>query len=312
MRIAIYLFLFLSVNVLGQIGSLRVEDIQSDITHDTNPNLLDVIAIQIFHNDTTAILDSIVKRGFEIELDSISCGKYSTKLFINGELCSINYFTVNANSISFIEVNSDYKYAWELPYSRTFSDTTPKKSIIQSELFASYGRGFLEDKNYPIKNKFSLGYNTIYGFKICNHFSVGFNLGFLLSHAYFDKDSPQTPGNHIYERYFQLNGNIGPYLRLSQKSMIDKSTYKSIYIDLGINYALPLVSHYTIKDKNVKTIKSGLHQYTNCFVYSRLGFNNISILVQYRLLDYLKGSYVELPKLEFGISFFIQSWTPDL
>ncbi|MFZ9847381.1 MAG: hypothetical protein ACO3EE_04450 [Flavobacteriales bacterium] len=91
-----------------------------------------------------------------------------------------------------------------------------------------------------------------------------------------------------------------------QKNKFDNQK-KSSFIDLGAAYQLPFAGNYSYKNEDQKTIISNLHQYTDFSAFTRIGYKNLAFYAKYRLLDYLKAGYPELPKLQVGVSILLEN-----
>ena len=185
-----------------------------------------------------------------------------------------------------------------------FPSVKKDRFVSESEFYTTYGRGFIEPKTYPVKNQFTLGFASNGIFQVAKHFSWGINGGLSLSHSYFGKDSSLTPGQHNYERYYQVNLNVGVFARILNKSAVP--VRKLSYIDVGASYHLPFACNYSYKDADKKVMTSSIHQYSDCSAFTRIGYKNIALFAQYRLFDYLEAGYPELPKLQVGVTVLLE------
>lgn len=107
------------------------------------------------------------------------------------------------------------------------------------------------------------------------------------------------------EKYFYWKASLGPTMRL----FITKPPNKyGVFIDLSAFYNLPIRFRYVALDGNTKILDKSIHQFTDFSAFMRLGINDrLSFTAEYRLSNFLKSNYPEMPKIQLGIDLLIEN-----
>ena len=108
------------------------------------------------------------------------------------------------------------------------------------------------------------------------------------------------------EKYFYWKASLGPTMRL----FITKPPNKyGLFIDLSAFYNLPIRFRYVAVDGNTTITDKSIHQFTDFSGFMRIGINNwLSFTGEYRLSNFLKSNYPEMPRLQLGIDFMFQDY----
>jgi len=153
------------------------------------------------------------------------------------------------------------------------------------EFEAGYGGAF-----YPGKNR-----------------RLGFGGGYLFSLRYVDftKNGLSDHDDPFMERYF--NVNLGWYLHTRLVPFRRKDKSPGLILDIGAKYNFPLYFRHAYRVDNRKYHRQWIHQYKDLSAYADIIINQkFGLSAEYRLSDYLKAGYPELPRWVFGINLMIQ------
>lgn len=106
------------------------------------------------------------------------------------------------------------------------------------------------------------------------------------------------------EKYFYWKASLGPTMRL----FITKPPNEyGIFIDFSALYNLPIRFRYMAIDGNTKTTERSIHQFTDFSGFMRVGINHwLSFTAEYRLSNFLKSNFPEMPKIQLGIDLLIE------
>lgn len=135
--------------------------------------------------------------------------------------------------------------------------------------------------------------------------------GFSLSHYAIAKDTSftevtQWKKQYEYYNYLSMNFDIRLRFSLGLQNNPDIEERLKALLDVGVKYNLPLIFRHTARyDGFRKTSRGGLHQFTDARLYVNLGWEYAGVFVEYRLFNFLKGNYPEVPKISFGLRAFI-------
>lgn len=248
--------------------------------------------------------DSLVSEDFlgeesMIEIDSLKPGVYNIELYINDTLFLRRY-----NIVCKQDSVSQYTIDVENPYFKSKYDTISDLEIY-SGLF--YGPNIINESPYIMGSfSYNLGVNINLA-KYCKHFSSWLIYGFEYAYTAFNNDTTMYPPAPVkYERYSNLNLNLGFFNRFSFFKSDENSITESLVLDLGLSYNFPIVFRHMYNIDNRKFVTMGLHQFSNFSVFSRFSYGSVAITGEYRIFDYVKGDFPEVPMLRLGVSFLIK------
>lgn len=248
--------------------------------------------------------DSLVSGGyiFEeiiIEIDSLMPGVYNIELYRDDTLFIRRY-----NIVSKQDTISQYIIDIGNPSFESENDTISDLEIYTG-LF--YGPNIIKENPYVLGSfSYKLGINNNlanYG----NHFSFWFLYGVEYTYTAFDNDTTMYPPAPVkYERYSNLNLNVGFYNRFSFFKSSENEITEGLVVDMGLSYNFPIVFRHMYGIDNRKYVTKGLHQFNNFSVFSRFSYGYIAVTGEYILFDFVKDDFPEVPKLRLGVSFLIK------
>lgn len=137
--------------------------------------------------------------------------------------------------------------------------------------------------------------------------SLGMLMGGQADWAQFKSDTSLFPGmeEHDKERYFNLSANIGVISRLSFFDF--REFYKlGMVVDVGAHYQFPLAFRHVYVDGDTKTRTNKLHRFNDVRAFVRIGYLPATLTLNYRVFDYVKPGYPQLPKWTLGLEFVIE------
>ncbi len=280
-----------SLNAFCQTGKLELYLAASDYC--------DIYGEYILYSE-----DSLVNKGCYFgeglfEIDSLNPGAYNVEFYYNDTLLFKRY-----NLIAKQDTISQYTIGIDTPYFKSKNDSIPDLEFYTSIL---YGPNII-NKNPYVMGSFS--YNLGVNFKITEywrHFSFWFIYGAEYVYTAFNNDTTMYPPSSVkHERYSNFNLNLGFYNRLSFFEKYNNSISESWAFDLGVSYNFPFIFRHMYNVDDRKFVTRRLHQFSNFSVFSRFSYRSVAITGEYRLFDYVKSDFPEVPKLRFGISFIIK------
>lgn len=194
-------------------------------------------------------------------------------------------------------------------YSLSFYES--RKTLINDTVISELTKGSLDlltNLNHPnfsplIDRMFYVGFLSGGGLLLAKHIEIGGFGGSSFSYTNFNRDTSYTSLTNIKnERYFSWNFDIATSIRFSSNDRRDYNT-GGLFLEFGTIYHFPLLFRHTYNENQKKVSTSQIHQFKNLSAHVKLGYENIALMVSYRLFDYVNGDYPELPKLKVGLSF---------
>jgi hypothetical protein len=168
-----------------------------------------------------------------------------------------------------------------------------------------YGTQTLETNNYSLKHLFKFAAGGFLNYPITKRIAFGINPECNFQYAVPRRDTSfRGNANYLYERITYLNFKYGFYFRISTFNM--RQEHKGgFFLDAGANYYFPIFFRHAGIYDNHKDITRFIHKYNDVSLLARIGTDLISAEVNYRLFNFVKGGFEQLPILTFGINFRI-------
>lgn len=239
-------------------------------------------------------------------LDSLPVGVY--KLAIQ----KTHYIDMSYENITILENDKLSIYcSLERTPSAQFKDISRDSSMYSygSEDLAFSFQSFNNDlfnTDNTVRNVYSFGIKTI--FLEYPHKRVGFGVtvGTTISSCLLKKNQVYNFTEPVEkEKYFYWKASLGPTMRL----FITKPPNEyGIFIDFSAFYNLPIRFRYLAIDGKTRTTQKSIHQFTDFSGFMRVGINHwLSFTAEYRLSNFLKSNYPEMPKIQLGIDLLIEN-----
>jgi hypothetical protein len=238
------------------------------------------------------------------ELDNLKPGTYKIKLskcIDPSEFCVIRNVTLYPDKLTelTLELRADVKN--ELIDTATI---IKEKEEMQYQLSVLNGDWLQKNSILKFCGTFRITYFKWFAFSKHVGFLGGFGLG--LGYYTFSKDTTfmnLIAGRKTSEFYNYIDGHVDVKFRFSLKSQQDGYYTRALpFIDIGMMYNAPLSFRHVAYYENDKRAFNGkLHQFTDARAYVNIGFAPVSLFAEYRVFDFIIGSYPELPRYNFGI-----------
>ncbi|HBS86213.1 MAG: hypothetical protein A2W91_09420 [Bacteroidetes bacterium GWF2_38_335] len=250
------------------------------------------------------IRDSVIQRAYfnsDHTFSGLTPGIYNIKVY-NGfpetRLMTVYNVEVFSDSLTVCYLSYPEQYREEL-----IDTVYESEGLAQVYLGLTYG---ISDKNNKglIRDAFNLKLGMIAMTCINKHLALGGILGFYnYNHTRFLKDSSVfMPADHLKENYSYCYFPIGVNVSFSLNDMT-KSPSKRIMLDLGATYNAPLWFRHSFKENNQTTLTRKIQKYNDFNAYCAFAVTPFSIWAEYRLTDFLKDGFPEMPRLNIGIVF---------
>ena len=288
--LAISIFLIATISSLGQNGVLQIE---------LNENYDDEgFDFTLLIKDS--VVNSIQNESWFVEFDSLETANYT--LVINSKKYD------NPTTYQNIKVYSDSTTTLSIStwtYSvccNTCNDSAfgNRLESLISFLYAPYP----QESTPFINHAYSLSFGEQTWLDLHKNFDLG-----IAGEIYFDRtylDSTFKPAKiSSYEK--QLYTNTG--LKFSVLSRIAffnaREWMNGVVMDVGASYKLPVHFRYITKSEGSKISQRKLHNFQDVNAFVKVGFTPVTLMLNYRLFDFVKDNFPQQPKWSAGLSFVI-------
>ena len=235
-----------------------------------------------------------------LRIDSVPEGTYTVNIYVHDTL-NVQYPGIvirrgETTSIDALTTNQEFQES---------KFDTVQEYMNETDIFGMYGPGKLPpDTSSLFKDTWKLGITEGIFWDVSRYYAPGFTLGTNAAWTRFDKNSGLDSVIHKHERYFALNLSAA---FMNRFTFYDARTIDNmgVTLDLGLEYNYPLLFRHVEVDGNQKLIERKIHQFNDLSVVARLGYPPVMFTVEYRVLDYLKGPFPQVPPLRIGLTFVI-------
>jgi hypothetical protein len=235
-----------------------------------------------------------------LRIDSVPEGTYTVSIYVRDTL-NVQYPGVvvrrgETTSIDALTTNQEFQESkWD----------TVQEYMNETNIFGMYGpKKQITDTASPFKDTWMFGLSEAIFWDISRYYAPGFTLGTNAAWTRFDKNGSLDSVIHSHERYFALNLSAA---FMNRFTFYDARTVDNmgITLDLGIEYNYPLMFRHAEVDGNQKLIERKIHRLNDLSVIARFGYTPVMLVVEYRILDYLKSPYPQVPPLRIGFTLVI-------
>ncbi len=247
--------------------------------------------------------DSPVAEGYileeNLEIEDLNPGVYNLDIYRNDKLIIRRY-----NVVSKQDSISSYVIDVGKPYFESKYMGIPD---FEEYIGLLYGPNMNNDDPF-INNSFSLnmgiGSRMI---KYGNRFSLWFLYGVEYAYTAFNDDTTMYPPAPVKnERYSNINLNLGFYHKVSFFESHGNKSRETVAIDLGALYNFPLYFRHAYNIDKRKFSTRGLHEFKNFSAFGRISYKSVAVTCDYRLFDFVKGDFPEVPKLRMGVTVLLK------
>lgn len=282
----------------SQTGELVVNSYYSD---------LDSIEVKLYDDDSL-IVKFILKSNYDSK--EIPIGHYNVVIIINNTYKnhqSFDNIKIEENCRTEIYINlSDIHYESDHNYNYSIFDQVDEtvKALSYTSFHVLLGNNFI-NQNDNFNTYYDFGFNIGGLFSATKYLSFGAQYGSSISNSYFNKSASLSLNPNLdSEKYLYWSFNSTFLTRIKT---FNYTRYKihGPYLDLGINYNLPLMIRYIVKDGYTRTATKRIHNFNDFSAMGRFCYSVFALTVDYRLTHVLKNPYPELPRLKIGLTILI-------
>jgi hypothetical protein len=252
---------------------------------------VDSISLTVFNEDTILYFRNAE---YSIQID-LPEGKYSLKADGDGYYSSeIKDIEVRSCCLSQVLV--------VLNYEDKLCDTYPSR-VYEPTLMRLY---FDYDFNHPTFGKNDGAFGNGYQVRMGNHNMFGiskrWDLGTINSFNWgwqqIDSLSSKAFENEFErKRYSWFKWGLGLTNTLVISGVKTDISNDDFILNFGATWNMPIMFRYTELGENSKQFKRGIHKWNEFQLEARLTYGAVGFGATYRLNEYLKNSYPEMPRL---------------
>ena len=206
-----------------------------------------------------------------------------------------------------IEVKNDSLTIVDISvWTTTFSDLALENDSSKSNRFeinfdVLYCSPFNE--NTPlVKNGFHFNYGYTQWIPLHKNLNVGFSEGIYYDFNQLRGISKNMNSPYTKERYSNIGLSVQVKARIALFNTTEYWTFGP-FLDFGAAYKLPFAFRYVQLGDDVKTTYKGLHNFKDVHAFVKLGYTPVSVMLDYRLFDFVKDNMPQPPRWSIGLSF---------
>jgi hypothetical protein len=288
-------YVILCTGCFGQSGSIHFHfDISLTQYQDSyhcflysNDSIVKVKTIETFEDWT---VDSLAKGSYRLEVTGVD-GK---NIFSDSDIIVKNDSITHEDIMLGRDLLSKKRPDYTQPFEVNISCLYGNNQYFEGQ--------HINSKNQTTVLKFGwLGKGPVSKFdQIC------FYIGGSGSGTVFDKDTSTYKGLPVQRKWYSgFCLDLGLYNRFTFYDNKKKAN-AGFFIDAGISYSLPLYyKEVKVLDRQTKIKTKFIHEYTDVYLLTRVGFKFVALTAEYNLSTFLKSSYTEVPTARIGLAFCI-------
>jgi hypothetical protein len=265
------------------------------------PEESECFEVTIYNNGDSVYSDRLYSYFYE-EIDVLPPGTYRLVVTACADedftLLQSRYFVLYPDSVTHVDLN------YESQLYRTADVERPRIYRTVTQLMVAYMNNNWAYNEPSLTSSASAGFGQSAWFPLSRNIGLLAGGGMTFTHSSIAKDTTfmhQSPLAKRYEYYNYLDLRADAAIRLSSKSQ-QADDFPGFTVDIGASYHLPLLfKHVARYGGNQKFMNGGLHEFTDCRVFLNVGYAPCLFFAEYRLLDFVLGSYPELPRWNFGL-----------
>ncbi len=159
------------------------------------------------------------------------------------------------------------------------------------------------NENTPlVKNGFHFNYGYTQWIPLHKNFNVGFSEGIYYDFNQLGGISKNMTSPYTKERYSNIGLSVQVKARIALFNTTEYWTFGP-FLDFGAAYKLPFAFRYVQLGDDVKTTYKSLHNFKDVHAFVKLGYTPVSVMLDYRLFDFVKDNMPQQPKWSIGLSF---------
>ena len=298
--ISLIFIVLISVDSIGQevtqdsIGEL-ILDFQYTNTFDKEVEYY----AELYNKDSTFFLYIEVTKEDYLYIDYIPSDEYILKLYsCNDVVSTIETISIYDNYTTTVYVS--------FPFIKVKNDQMRREEGYESVIIAlKHGNDFLINESDVRLEQYAFDFSVCYHSTLTPSLSIVFAWGVNTSYTFFHSDD-FVFDNSLYdkERFFYMNTSLGYALRYSSLNQ-GADDKRGFFVDAQIQYNLPMWFRHVAAGKRVKQVSTGLHRFNDFSAVFRIGYERVSLMVEYRLTNRMLRDelFPELPRFSAGIAF---------
>jgi hypothetical protein len=257
---------------------------------------VDSIRLSIFNEDTIFYFENVE---YSIQLD-LPEGKYSLKAECDG------YYSTEIKDIE-VRWCCLSQVLVVLNHEDKLCDTYPSR-VYEPTLMRFY---FDYDFNHPSFGNNDGAFKNGYQIRMSNHNMFGvskrWDLGTINSFDWGWQQidslvSPAFESELNRARYSWFKWGLGVTNTLMISGVETEDERDDFILNFGATWNMPIMFRYTEVNGNTKQFKRGIHKWNELEAEARLTYGAVGFGATYRLTEYLKGDFPEMPRLMLSLT----------
>lgn len=288
------LLIFISLSFLGfgmcygQFGQIEV-----DVSDNTSWSEDKVVYVELWRNSSMLARKEI---DWTADFDSLTQGIYKIVVYnskLETRLTYENISVVN-DSTTYVSVCliEDYKLCIDCDS----IDDFPIGGIFG----LMYSSAFDEEVPF-VKNSFQFTYGVSQWYAVHKNFNIGVASIYYADLHQIDSAYKNPIGDFTKQRYFNTGIRLEGAVRLA---LFNTKRYWDLgpYIDLGAAYKVPFAFRHVQVAEDHRKVFNRIHNYQDFHVFCRVGYMPVSVILDYRLNDFVKNGNPQVHRLNLGVS----------
>jgi hypothetical protein len=249
------------------------------------------------YNCELYLRDSLIQKSEyngTIDFNDLVPGIYKFIVFENNsKVISVHNIEAIADSVTVV-----------LYQNPTLSRVSIEETLNEGDVFLAlgfqYGLPGTSGNNFISSSyEYSLGF-AFFG-SSRGFYSAGFYSGFGYNYALFEKDTtmyPPASGNKEFYSYLSYQFGF-----LNRLSFFDSGQKKrGLAAEVGIFYNLPIFFRHIYREENdQQRVSRKIHKFNDFRAMASIGYAPVSIKFEYRLTNFMKKDFPEIPKMSLGL-----------
>jgi len=291
----LFIVLFFSVNGFAQTGKIKVWP-YIDYNLQTDNKLSAKLFFEDSLIDQRNIPFTFPSYENPIQFYSLAPGYYTFEIHINGYM----HFSKGQILVKSDSITTFYAYLYNNSYSPIEGKDHTEK---YTELFNNFSFGLPNKILSPlIAGQYKISQGGSSYFNPNKWLGFGGVIGYYTNYTDFYKDETFTLFEKKRERYFTFGLTTGAIIRLSGITHKTNDISYGPSLDFGVLYNLPFVHRHVYVSGNSKIVNRRIHNYTDFSGIIRIGFLPVTLLMEYRINNFIKSPLPQEPRFKLGLS----------
>jgi hypothetical protein len=252
---------------------------------------------------------------FELWKDSLIASQRSSDYIVEFESLNEGIYALRITSETYgmptiyneIEMKNDSTTEMEITVWRTSISCNSgdcdscQNNRIEINIDLLYASVF-DENTLPVKNGFHFNYGYTQWLPLHKNFNIGFSEGLYYNFNLLDTTFNNLSGKYTKQRYSNVGFSIEAKARIALFNTTKYWTFGP-FLDFGAAYKFPFAFRHVQVGDDLKTTYKNLHNFKDVHAFVKLGYTPVSVMLDYRLFDFVKGDFPQQPKWSIGLSF---------